>query len=321
MNEFELIDRFFAAAGPRRTDVVLGIGDDAAVCKPPSGMAVVMTIDTLVAGRHFLNDVAPDSIGHKALAVSLSDLAAMGAQPAWALLSLSLPKVDEAWLEGFAQGFFQLAEEYGVQLAGGDTVAGELAITVQLSGFAPEREIVRRSGAGDGHGIFVTGTLGDAALALEGIRRNLDVDAAARARLERPSPRVREGLALRGLASAAIDVSDGLLADLGHVLRASRVGAQIDLARLPLTAPVRAATKRGFWKPALQGGDDYELCFTLPDWAEPRLRDGWPGQVPLQRIGTVESTPGLRVMGVDGQLREVRTQGFDHFAGADGTRD
>jgi thiamine-monophosphate kinase len=318
--EFDLIRRHFAGMTPPRADVAVGIGDDAALVEVPSGQQLAISVDTLVSGVHFLPAVSPQSLGHKALAVNLSDLAAMGAEPAWATLALTLPEPDEAWLDGFAEGFSALARRYGVALIGGDTTRGPLSLTVQVQGFVPDGQALRRSGARVGDGIYVTGCLGDAALCLKQLQSATPpatIPDLLRQRLERPEPRIQAGLALRQLASSAIDISDGLLADLGHILEASHVGAILHLERLPLSVVFRdwLATS-GDWSPALTGGDDYELCFTLSS-AHEREVAGLAAELGLElrRIGTVEGAPGLRVLQPDGRAWSGAGRGFDHFAG------
>ncbi|MGB5467180.1 MAG: thiamine-phosphate kinase, partial [Sedimenticolaceae bacterium] len=243
VSEFDLIRDYFARATGARADVLLGIGDDCALLRPPPGLALAVSVDTLVAGRHFLVDADPLHLGHKALAVNLSDLAAMGAQPAWATLALTLPQVDRNWLRAFMDGFAALAATHDVQLVGGDTTRGPLSITVQVHGFVDSLLALRRSGARAGDRIMVSGTVGDAGLALQLMQQNPgggSVDSRLSRRLDRPTPRVALGRLLVGQASAAIDVSDGLIADLGHICDASGVGARVELARLPLSPAFRA---------------------------------------------------------------------------------
>ncbi|MEJ2452730.1 MAG: thiamine-phosphate kinase [Candidatus Thiodiazotropha sp.] len=319
-SEFDLIRRHFAGMTPPRPDVSLGIGDDAALVTPPSGQQLAISVDTLVSGVHFQPSVSPQALGHKALAVNLSDLAAMGAEPAWATLALTLPEPDEAWLVGFAEGFASLARRYGVALVGGDTTRGALSLTVQVHGFVPDGQSLRRSGARVGDGIYVTGCLGDAALCLKQLQTATPPTAipdSLRQRLDRPEPRIEAGLALRQRASSAIDISDGLLADLGHILEASDVGACLFLERLPLSAAFSEwFAASGDWSPALSGGDDYELCFTLPP-AQEREMTGLAAELELgiHRIGTIEAAPGLRVLQPDGRAWLGTGRGFDHFAG------
>ncbi len=315
VSEFDLIARHFAGHD-RRDGVRLGVGDDAALLEPPPpGELLAVTIDTLVSGVHFRPGVDPAALGHKLLAVSLSDLAAMGARPAWATLALTLPEVDEAWLAAFASGLFALAEVHDVALVGGDTTRGPLALTLQAAGYVPPDQALRRDGARAGDAVCVTGTLGDAALALAP-PDGLPDDALARleARLDRPTPRVAAGLALRGIATAAIDLSDGLAADLGHVLAASGVGATLELARLPLSPALRTQTDAGDWSCPLAGGDDYELCFTLPEARLAEL-EGLGLDVAVTRVGTVETEPGLRLVDPEGRPSTLRRAGYDHFGG------
>ena len=318
LSEFALIQRYFAEATPRRADVWLGVGDDCAVLEVPAGRRLAVTVDTLVDGVHFLPDVDPCALGHKALAVNLSDLAAMGAEPAWATLALTLPRVEEAWLRGFARGFSALARRFGVQLVGGDTTRGPLSITVQAHGFLEAERALRRSGARPGDLVWVTGCVGDAGLALlakQGLYVGADGLRELFGRLERPEPRIEAGLALHGLASAAIDVSDGLAADLGHLCRASGVGATVEVERLPCSGPVRTYVEEtGDWSLPLAAGDDYELCFTAPGDRQgdiEALARSLPGS--LTWVGMVERQPGVRCRYPDGRLEEAPT-GYDHFA-------
>ena len=317
MNEFELIRTFFARQQISRADVAAGIGDDAALLQPPPGQQLAVTSDLLVSGVHFFPDADPVALGHKALAVNLSDLAAMGAEPAWFLLNLTLPRVDTAWLEKFCQGMFGLAREYGVQLVGGDTSRGPLAIAIEAHGFVPAGQALRRSGAKVGDRIYVTGTLGDAALALQHRLGRLPLPqndiASVTARLDRPTPRVREGMALRGLANSAIDVSDGLLADLGHILEMSRVGARIFLDKIPVSPVCRAHIKDLGWDAVLATGDDYELCFTVPA-ANIAALEKLPSAGAFHHIGEIEAEAGLRIVDESGKAYRPRETGHDHFA-------
>lgn len=317
MNEFELIRTFFARQPLTRADVATGIGDDAALLRVPPGQLLAVTSDLLVAGVHFFPDVNPVSLGHKALAVNLSDLAAMGAEPAWFLLNLTLPQADTQWLEQFCRGMFALAREYNVQLVGGDTARGPLAIAIEAHGFVPEAKVLLRSGAQAGDQIYVTGTLGDAALALRQCRGEIRLAerdlAVVMERLDRPVPRVDEGMALRGIAHSAIDISDGLLADLGHILESSQVGARIFLDRIPVSTVSRSYLKETGWETVLAGGDDYELCCTVPKKNVVALEklDFGCG---IQCIGEIEPQPGLRVMDESGVLYQPKGTGYDHFA-------
>jgi thiamine-monophosphate kinase len=321
MNEFELIGRYFRR--PARDPAVrVGNGDDAAVVRPAPGHELACSVDMLVEGRHFLPGVDAEALGHKALAVNLSDLAAMGALPRWALLAGALPRVDEAWLAAFARGFFALAERFDVALIGGDTTRGPLNLCVTIIGELPFDTALTRAGARPGDDLYVSGTLGDASLALAALqgRTHLDPDrlAVLRLRLERPEPRIALGLALRGVASAALDLSDGLTGDLAHILAASQVGAEVMLAALPLS-PALAQCLAGAERTlalgcALAGGDDYELCFT----AAPALRERIAAierelALPLTRIGMITAAPGLLVRDEQGATLSSLPHAWDHF--------
>ncbi|MDD5036068.1 MAG: thiamine-phosphate kinase, partial [Methylococcaceae bacterium] len=298
------------------TDVALSVGDDCALLRPEPGKQLAITTDSLVEGVHFLPGCDPVRLGHKVLAVNLSDLAAMGASPAWASLALTLPDSDEAWLNGFSEGFLNLAQRYGVELVGGDTTRGPLSITVQTMGFVAEAEALRRSGARIGDGIYLTGELGLAGLGLAIALGQCGLDdPEAVAKLECPEPRIAAGLALAGLASACIDVSDGLAADLGHILDASAVGASLDWEALPLAASVRRyIAETGDWPLPLHCGDDYELCFTVSPPREDELRRRMAQfGCPCARIGRIEPKAGLR-LAKDGQIFELDASGFQHFS-------
>ncbi len=299
--------------------MVLGIGDDAAVLEVPADQQLVLSTDTLVSGVHFPESTDPAAIGHKALAVNLSDMAAMGASPAWFTLNLSLPHADQAWLEGFCKGLFALARQHGVQLVGGDTTRGPLTVGVQICGLVPRGQALTRAGARPGDRVYVTGALGDAAIGLRLAQGTLAVPEEYQAnvleRLNRPQPRVVAGLGLRGLASACIDLSDGLAADLGHVLAASTVGARLDLRRLPLTPAYDCAFAHYRWELALACGDDYELCFTLPPAHELAFRRASAQfGVSCAYIGDIEAEPGLRMIDESGQPYDLKHAGYDHFA-------
>ncbi|MDG4553268.1 MAG: thiamine-phosphate kinase [Candidatus Competibacter sp.] len=322
MSEFSLIERYFAAHRFRRPDVALGIGDDCALLLPPADQQLAVTADTLVAGVHFFADADPQGVGHKALAVNLSDLAAMGATPAWAMLALTLPQAREEWLAAFCQGLFTLADRHGVQLIGGDTTHGPTTIiTIQVHGFVPLGQALRRDGAKPGDGLYVTGTPGDAGLALAAAFGKATVAAGhegyIRARLERPEPRIAESLTLRGIASAAIDVSDGLAQDLGHILERSRVGARLEVERLPLSPALAASLDReAAVATALTGGDDYELCFTVPPERTLQLESSVARWIcRCTRIGVVTTEPGLRLTRADGSAFDLQRLGYDHFDG------
>jgi thiamine-monophosphate kinase len=319
-SEFDLIARYFSLPPVSRPDVVLGVGDDCALLEVPAGRQLAVSIDTLVEGTHFARDADPHALGHKALAVNLSDLAAMGAVPAWATLALTLPSADEAWLAAFAAGFLDLAERHDVQLVGGDTTRGPRSVTVQVHGLVEPGRALRRDGAHPGDLVYVTGTLGDAGLALlaqQGLFVGLGTVAALRERLDRPTPRLAEGRALVGTASAAIDVSDGLAADLGHVCSASGVGATLYLDRLPCSPTVRRyVAETGDWSVPLAAGDDYELCVTVPASRQAEveaLAAGLPAG--LHWVGVIERTPGIRLVLPDGSMLDHAPRGYDHFAG------
>jgi thiamine-monophosphate kinase len=311
--EFDLIARIRARV-PQRDDVVLGIGDDAALLQPPAGRQLAVAMDTLNAGVHFPDGTAPADIGWKALAVNLSDLAAMAAQPAWCTLSLSLPDADAGFVDGFLDGFLQLAREHEVALVGGDTTRGPLSVCVTVHGFVGAGEALRRAGAQAGDELWVSGTLGDAAAGLVQWRQGGAADAVLRARLDRPTPRVALGLALRGIATACIDVSDGLLADLGHVCRASGVGAVLDIDALPASDALRT----GFdaeGRRALQagGGDDYELCFSAPASRRADVLDAARGRVAVTRIGRIVDAPGVAIVDARGAPWSPPATGYQHF--------
>lgn len=319
--EFDLIARFFQRTSRRRSDVTLGIGDDCALVSVPQDQELALGMDTMVEGVHFLADTRAANLGHKALAVNLSDLAAMGACPAWATLAVTMPAYDEQWLGDFSSGFLELAERFDVQLIGGDTTRGPLCITVQAHGLVPTGLAIRRSGAAVGDAILITGTIGGAAVALRAMRGQLAMATGLRdllqARLERPQPRVAAGMMLRGLASAAIDVSDGLAQDLGHILLASEVGATLWVDQLPHHEIMAAGLSRDdAVTTALSGGDDYELCFTSPAHRIPVIQAKLEGLgVAVTEIGRVEEAPGLRLRGDDGlPFRGRSTAGYDHFS-------
>lgn len=318
MPEFDLIARIRDRV-PARADVLLGIGDDAALLRVAEGQALVVSCDTLNAGVHFPLDAVPADIGHKALAVNLSDLAAMAAQPAWCTLSLSLPDADTDWLDGFLDGFLALAQTHGVALVGGDTTRGPLSICVTVHGLVPEALALRRSGAQAGDQLWLTGSVGDAAAALALRTSTSPADPFLIARLHRPTPRVAAGLALRGLAHACIDVSDGLLADLGHVLAASGVGARVELARLPTSAALAAAFgETGRWPLQLAGGDDYELCFTAAPEQHEAIAAALAAVDTLAQVfGRITATPGLQVIAADGRAYVPARSGYQHFSGSD----
>ncbi|TMP43658.1 thiamine-phosphate kinase [Pseudoalteromonas citrea] len=268
MKEFELINRYFTGRGVTRRDVDVGIGDDCALVNVPDNCQLAITTDTLVEGVHFFADIPPRALGHRALAVNLSDLAAMGAEPTWVSLGLTLPKIDPEWLEEFTEGMHEIAEYFNVQIIGGDTTQGPLTITICAKGTVPKGKALTRSGANVGDWIYVTGNLGDAALAIESRKNNWPLSesdaASALKKFHYPSPRVAAGQALRGIASSAIDISDGLLADLSHILRRSDVTAQIHADKVPMSDALRHSIPQDqALKLALAYGDDYELLYTV----------------------------------------------------------
>jgi len=313
--EFDLIARIRARAATRG-DVILGIGDDAALLQPPAGMQLAVAMDTLNAGVHFPPETAPADIGWKALAVNLSDLAAMGAQPAWCTLSLSLPEADAGFVDGFLDGFLALAQQHDVALVGGDTTRGPLSISVTAHGFVEPGTALRRDGAQVGDDIWVSGTLGDAAASLAQWKAGDDIDAVLRARLDRPTPRVALGRALRGIATSCIDISDGLLADLGHICEASDVGAIVDADALPASTALHA-TFDGDARRSLQavGGDEYELCFTAPVSARGTVSQLATSMVgAATRIGTILEEGGVATCLRDGSPWSAPAAGWVHFA-------
>lgn len=328
MGEFDLIARYFTRPAAR---AALGVGDDCALLQPAPGTQLAISSDMLVEGRHFFADVDPFTLGHKSLAVNLSDLAACGAKPLAFTLALALPRVDEAWLAAFSQGLLALADAHGCELVGGDTTQGPLNICITVFGEVPvvngKSQALLRSGAKAGDDVYVSGTLGDARLALEALRGTVSLPpgllAQARRRLEQPIPRVALGQALRGIASAAIDVSDGLLGDLRHILQASKTGATLE------TAPainLIAACSRSDWPTAgidaekqmefaLAGGDDYELAFTAPASAREAVQAAArQAQTPVSRIGRIDAAAGLRLLDAAGAPLERHYASFDHFA-------
>jgi thiamine-monophosphate kinase len=319
--EFDLIARIRArAATIARQDVVLGIGDDAALLRVPPDQLLVVATDTLNAGVHFPADTAPADIGWKSLAVNLSDLAAMGAEPAWCTLSLSLPEGDPAWVDAFLDGFLALATKHGVALVGGDTTRGPLSVCVTVHGFVERDRVMRRDQAHISDDIWVSGTLGDAAAALVQWRAGATVDPRLRERLDRPTPQVALGRALRMTAHAAIDVSDGLLADLGHVCIASQCGAEVDVDALPASDALKASFE-GDARRHVQaaGGDDYALCFTAPGWAREAIDTiALDAGVRLTRIGRIVAGEGVRALLPEGSPWAPAAGGYVHFDTASG---
>ncbi|HET9108612.1 MAG TPA: thiamine-phosphate kinase [Steroidobacteraceae bacterium] len=318
LSEFELIDRFFRGCGAKRADVRVGVGDDAAILECPAGMELVAAMDTLVDGVHFPHGSPPASVGHRALAVNLSDLAAMGARPAWALLALTLPSAEESWLSEFAAGMSALARAHDVALVGGDTTSGPLCVTVQVLGFAPRASALLRSGGKAGDAVFVSGTPGDASagLAIEQGKLPGGGEAAAylRERFLHPAPRLALGERLRSHASACIDVSDGLLADAGKLARASGCGVEIACEMLPVSpALARSVGEERARELALTGGDDYELCFSVRPAQIARLLAELPPQRwGYTRIGTLRERAGAEALR-GGAVMSLPACGYDHF--------
>uniref|UniRef100_E6PJK3 Thiamine-monophosphate kinase (Thiamine-phosphate kinase) n=1 Tax=mine drainage metagenome TaxID=410659 RepID=E6PJK3_9ZZZZ len=315
LGEFDLIARYFTRPARNAT---LGVGDDCALLAIPSGQQLAVSSDMLVEGRHFLPGADARKLGHKALAVNLSDLAAMGAQPLAFTLALALPTADAAWLEGFSAGLFALADEQTIELIGGDTTKGPLNICITVLGLVPPGLALRRDAARAGDALWVSGTPGDARLALGHVRGewSLAVDdlAAMRARMDQPTPRVALGQALRGIAHAAIDISDGLLGDLGHVLRASHAGACIEADRIPASRVVQAQPAARRRACQLAGGDDYELLFTAPAHRHEAVLDAASkAQTPVACIGRITAAPGVILLDAQGHEIPAHYAAFDHF--------
>lgn len=316
ITEFEIISKYFKARALARKDVALGIGDDAALIQVPSNQLLVVSIDTLVEGVHFSVGSHPADIGYKSLAVNLSDLAAMGADPAWMTLALTLPNADAEWLDQFACGLFELANEFNVQLVGGDVTRGPLTITIEAHGLVPPDQAIKRSGAKPGDKIYVSGTLGDAALGLRVVRGECELPDYAKEKvlqaLHRPSPQIKLGILLRGLGTSAIDVSDGLLADLGHILEASKVGAEIIANEIPLSDVLRKfVTIDDALQLALTSGDDYQLCFTVsPDNENYLLTTLRKEHIATRYIGVVTEELGLKMP--DCHI-DFSKSGYTHF--------
>lgn len=318
LSEFELIQSCFAdqAASRLHPDVQLGIGDDCAILRPAAGQDLLVTVDTLVAGVHFPEDLSPYQIAYRCLAVNLSDLAAMGAKPAWFTLALTLPEADEGWLRDFSRGLFDVANCYNISLIGGDTTRGPLSITIQAQGYALADSAIRRDGAQPGDLIYVSGIVGDAGAGLEQVLAgNLDETNPLVQRFLFPSPRIVLGQALVGIASAAIDVSDGLLADLGHILKRSQVGAEVRSSRVPVSRALQAALGEAqALQLAFSAGDDYELCFCVsPDKVETLEAVAKQSNVIVSQIGVITSQTELKVMDAKGQEIAVAKTGYQHF--------
>ncbi|MDF2940112.1 MAG: thiL [Gammaproteobacteria bacterium] len=317
IHEFDLIERYFKRPSTA-PGIAKGIGDDCAILEIPEGHQLAVSIDTLVSGVHFPEHTKAYDIGYKALAVNLSDCAAMGAKPLWATLAISLPKADEAWLKAFAEGFFVMANSCGVALIGGDTTRGPLSISVQIHGIIPKGKALLRASAKSGDDIYATGTLGDAGLALQTLLGHLPkLDSTQQSyiesRLNRPSPRVEIGQALQNIAHACIDISDGLAADLNHILKASRVGAEIELDKLPLSAALKNLDPQKAIELALHSGDDYELCFTATPGMEDKIQAlSHYTQTPITKIGKIVQEPGLFSLDANNKVM-IKPSGYIHF--------
>ncbi len=316
-DEFELIQTFFTTR-ENREDVLLGVGDDAAILQPPPGRQLVMTLDTLISGVHFPEQTSPSDIAYKSIAVNLSDLAAMGARPEWLMLSLSLPDNNAEWLQAFSQSFMQTCERYGVQLIGGDTTRGELSVSVQATGSVEAGRVMRRDAARPGDAIVVTGPLGDAALALALLQHGEEAPASLLQRLNRPAPQVEFGQRAAEVCNCAIDISDGLLADLQHITDASECGAEIDLSAIPLSSAYRQCYQDNIsvsnLTNALTGGDDYELCLCTSFEQLQRLTQiARNCNVNCFTIGKITAESGIRCINENGQLVDIPVSGYKHF--------
>lgn len=318
--EFELITRYFDRVTSSRRDVEKGIGDDCALLNLPEKQTLAISTDTLVEGVHFLRDIHPADLGYKALAVNLSDLAAMGADPAWLTLALTLPEINEAWLKDFSDSLFEVLGYYNMQLIGGDTTRGPLSLTLSIHGLVPQGRALKRSGARPGDWIYVTGTLGDSAAGLALLQHRIRINdpavhEALIKRHLRPMPRILQGQALRDLASAAIDISDGLISDLGHILKASGCGARLNLDGLPLSQVLKEHFEpEQVVRWALSGGEDYELCFTVPEINRGALDIALGNYgVPFTCVGQLAPQSEGVVLFQDGKPVEINLKGFDHF--------
>lgn len=318
LSEFELIKHYFDSRRTEGDQIVLGIGDDCAILQTNPNKHLAISSDMLVSGRHFFPDADPIGLGHKCLAVNLSDLAAMGAKPVAFTLALALPEANPTWLEAFAQGMFALADAHDCKLIGGDTTKGPLTICITIFGELPHGQALRRDAAQVGDDIWISGTLGDARLALAGYWKEHtlsdELHQQAATRMHTPTPRIALGQALLGVANAALDISDGLIGDLGHILDRSRVGAVLNVDRLP-PGPVLAQQTRDLRRAfTLAGGDDYELCFTAPvHQRETVLAAGQSSGTAVTRVGSVEAEPGLRLLDSHGQVYRHQLKSFDHF--------
>ncbi len=318
VREFDLIDRYFSRLSPADTNVSCGIGDDAAVIEIPHDQELLVSTDSLVEHVHFFSSSTAYDIGCKSLAVNISDIAAMGGVPRWAMLALTLPQVEADWLQAFADGFAEVASKYGVVLVGGDTTQGPLSITVQIMGTVERGKGILRSGARPGDQIYISGALGAAGFACKALKDNQDIHTIPSyclARLHRPEPRVELGVCLRDLASAAIDISDGLAADLDHILKSSAVAARVQLESLPVCEVLENhADKALVWQTALAAGDDYELCFTIPAGRQAELEQKITQlNHPVVHIGEITAGEGIHWLQASGAEVKLRLHGYQHF--------
>lgn len=318
-SEFNLIEKYFVGRQTQRTDVLLAAGDDCALVEAPTGSSIAISTDTLVSGTHFLPDANPAWVAHKALASNISDLAAMGATPAWVSFALTMPFVDEAWLAPFCDSFFELADQYGIQLIGGDTTKGPLSLTLTVQGFVPKGQALKREGAKVGDEIYVTGSIGDSKAGLDVILNQAQADRPWAKILEQrhylSSPRVCVGEALRGIASAAIDISDGVISDLGHILKRSHVGANVEVEHLPISSQLVefVAGRDRALQYALTSGEEYELCFTVPEEKREALSHALKDiDCSVTCIGQINSNGNLTFTR-NGQIITWQLNGYDHF--------
>ena len=317
LSEFELILKYFSKSTCRLPEIICGIGDDAAVVSVPHGMELVISMDTLISGVHFPVTCSPQDIGYKALAVNLSDMAAMGAEPRWITLALTMPENDETWLGKFMEGFNELAQQFGLDLIGGDLTRGPLSITIQVHGFNYTGKSIYRNGAQTGDLIYVSGTLGDAGLALglledQSLLKNKYHEYLMQ-RFNRPVPRIDLGLELRDVASSAIDISDGLLADLGHLITASHKGAIVMVDQLPLSDALKEYKTESVLDIVLTSGDDYELCFTVSPERHAKIDEINSGDCPLSCIGNITDKPGIQWLRPDNKPYIPAGRGYAHF--------
>ena len=318
LREFDLIDRFFSELDHEQSNVICGIGDDAAVLNVPEGYELHVSVDSFVQGIHFFPNTNAFNIGYKSLAVNLSDIAAMGASPRWATLALTIPDVNDEWLRDFARGFADLARKFGISLIGGDTTSGPLSVTIQIMGLAEKGSAILRSGSSPGDLVYVSACLGAAAFAAEALKHKVEDSAIpvhCLHRLHRPEPRLELAQQLNGLASAAIDISDGLEADLNHILLSSQVAAEIELEKLPVCSYLeKLENKDLLWQLALASGDDYELCFTISQENKIELERRCKNlDYPVSCIGSIVEGKGIHWLGEGGREVNIDLQGFRHF--------